>query len=51
MAEDERRCVVCERVVEVCACCEKEDCAEAICYPDLAIRVGQSLPQLHTHGG
>ncbi|HEX6261942.1 MAG TPA: hypothetical protein VF097_03735 [Actinomycetota bacterium] len=48
---DRRRCVVCGREIEVCACCEKEDCAEAICYPDLAVRVGQSLPQPHTHGG
>lgn len=48
---DRRACVVCGREVEVCACCEKEDCAQAICYPDLAVRVGQSIRVLHTHGG
>lgn len=47
----ESRCADCGRVVEVCACCENAACAHPICYADLIVLTGQSLPQPHTHGG
>lgn len=47
----EIRCTVCARVVEACACCDRERCPNPICYADLVILVRQSTPPLHVHGG
>lgn len=44
-------CIVCGVVIECCGFCERLDCAEAICYRCLRVRLRESLPQLHVHGG
>ena len=44
-------CILCGVVVECCGCCERVDCAERICSRCLRIRLRESLPQLHLHGG
>jgi hypothetical protein len=44
-------CIVCGVVVEGCGCCERVDCPEMICSRCLRIRLRESLPQLHVHGG
>ncbi|HWD47729.1 MAG TPA: hypothetical protein VHM23_29155 [Actinomycetota bacterium] len=44
-------CIVCGVVVEGCGCCERVDCPEAICSRCLRIRLRESLPRLHAHGG
>lgn len=49
--DEDRACRRCERRVETCACCERDDCADPICYRDLIYELGQSIPVLHTHGG
>lgn len=49
--ERDPRCVVCDRLIEVCVCCEGEDCSEPICQPDLLRAQRASVRQPHPHGG
>jgi hypothetical protein len=45
------KCTRCGKPIEVCDVCEKPDCEPAICYACLRVAVGQTVPQLHAHGG
>jgi len=44
-------CLECGDEIDVCECCEEPDCPKAICYGCLALALGQTAPQPHTHGG
>jgi hypothetical protein len=44
-------CTRCGATVERCAFCERDECAEAICYRCLRLALGESLAQPHEHGG
>jgi len=44
-------CTSCAVIVQLCAFCERGDCPEAICYRCLREDLGESIPELHPHGG
>jgi hypothetical protein len=44
-------CAGCDKAIDCCACCERQDCPTAICYRCLAVALRQATPQLHDHGG
>jgi hypothetical protein len=44
-------CASCERDIEVCFVCEREDCPEGRCYRCVVIDLREFLPQPHLHGG
>jgi hypothetical protein len=44
-------CTRCGARIELCAFCERIDCAHPICYRCLRRELGQSLVQPHAHGG
>ena len=45
------RCVERAKELEECACCGSEACPTPVCYPDMAVELGESAPVLHEHGG
>ena len=51
MAETALICAGCEREVELCALCESEACAEAVCYRCLTVDLGEAVRGPHLHGG
>lgn len=53
MAEPDHVCVclVCEREIDACACCEDGRCENAICHRDLLFAMRESMAQPHHHGG
>lgn len=44
-------CVRCDRSIERCVFCEQAECREPLCYPDMVVVLGTSIPPLHLHGG
>jgi hypothetical protein len=44
-------CATCVKGIECCACCDREDCASAVCYRCLVKELGTSVTDPHTHGG
>jgi hypothetical protein len=48
---DPSRCVDCDRDVELCFFCEREDCEHALCYRCVVQALGEFVPQPHGHGG
>jgi hypothetical protein len=44
-------CLRCGRSLARCAFCETTECPYAICYADLVVALGTSIPPLHAHGG
>lgn len=44
-------CVVCGRIIEVCAFCERIDRDHAICYRCLRLELRESMAHPHPHGG
>lgn len=45
------RCARCNAEVDVCAFCERPDCAHLVCFRCLREDVGQSMSHPHDHGG
>jgi hypothetical protein len=48
---ERRTCPSCDRAVERCACCEREDCPTITCYRCMVLELRQFLPHPHLHGG
>jgi hypothetical protein len=44
-------CTRCGTLLEVCAFCERDDCAHMSCYRCLRVDLGQSMDHPHEHGG
>ena len=44
-------CLTCEREVEVCFFCEREECPNVLCYRCVVVALGEFVPQPHPHGG
>jgi hypothetical protein len=44
-------CSGCEKGMDFCSCCDREDCSVCICYSCLTVELRVSLPQPHEHGG
>lgn len=44
-------CTGCERTLERCRVCAREECDRPTCYRCLIVDTGQSLEQPHGHGG
>jgi hypothetical protein len=48
---EEQRCSHCDRLIEVCTFCEREECGTQSCYRCLVVELREFVPQPHTHGG
>jgi hypothetical protein len=44
-------CSGCDKGMDFCSCCDREDCPVCICYSCLTVELRVSLPQPHEHGG
>lgn len=44
-------CCGCGRTIELCAFCERDECAVATCSVCLRLALGQAMTQPHAHGG
>jgi hypothetical protein len=44
-------CCNCGRTIDLCAFCERGECAVASCYGCLRLALGEALAQPHAHGG
>jgi hypothetical protein len=44
-------CRDCDCAIDCCQFCDKEDCEKAVCYRCMIVALGQSIPDLHPHGG
>jgi hypothetical protein len=44
-------CCRCGRTIDLCAFCERAECAVSTCYACLRVAVGQEMAQPHDHGG
>jgi hypothetical protein len=54
MSLNEPRAVICERcrkTIELCAFCQRVECAHPMCYQCLRVVLIQEVPQPHGHGG
>ena len=45
------QCSQCHSEVDVCAFCERPDCAHLVCFRCLRVELGQSMSHPHQHGG
>ena len=48
---EEPRCSHCDRLIEVCTFCEREECESPSCYRCLVVELREYVPQPHAHGG
>ncbi|MGH2662803.1 MAG: hypothetical protein ACRDH8_08330 [Actinomycetota bacterium] len=44
-------CSGCDREVEECAFCERDDCGTPICFRCMLFELKEDLPTPHDHGG
>jgi hypothetical protein len=46
----EKRCGTCQRVIEVCECCDEPGCSAPVCYRCLNVTLRQTRPQPYVWG-
>jgi hypothetical protein len=49
--EPQTSCRDCERSLEACAFCERQECPEAVCFQCLRVGLKESIAEPHGHGG
>lgn len=51
MGEQALVCDGCDRAIDMCSFCERDDCGEGTCYRCLIVDLGETITGPHDHGG